>query len=223
MEDIIFQLILVALEKAAEEAIERGIELIIDKAVDEAGNTVTRILYEFDSDGDGINDSTETILTIDTIIPDLDDGYCLVNKDNQIGLGFPEYRILDGMDITAYIEDDSFTASDDGFLVDYDGDGEYDDVLVPLPYDVTGDGFNDYGWLVDIDDNGLPDAADNAPFYPVGSEEYTYLVEVVKGNSGIMDKPIDNYTVTEGLLLLITLMTSVYFLKSLFKRKDVYR
>ncbi len=41
--------------------------------------------------------------------------------------------------------------------------------------------------------------------------------------NGIMDKPIDYYSVTEGLLLLLLGVSVVFFIRSLFKRKDVYR
>lgn len=41
--------------------------------------------------------------------------------------------------------------------------------------------------------------------------------------NGIMDKSLDNYSVTEGLLLCVLLMGAFYFIKSLFRKKDVFR
>lgn len=41
--------------------------------------------------------------------------------------------------------------------------------------------------------------------------------------NGIMDKKLDNYSVTEGLLALVLLFTAVNFVRGLFRRKDIYR
>ncbi len=268
MEDIIITLIWTALEKAIEGAAEYAIKYIIRKVIDETGRAVTQILYEFDSDGDGVNDSEQVIYTLDTMIPDLSAGYCLCNDGDKIGIGLPQFTLIDGLDIINYIDTSNpdflptITGNGDGYLVDADGDGDVDDVLIPFDFDVTGDGSNDWGWLVDDDNNGVPDASPDAPFYPVGSPEYHDIVTTVEqgrgapsiiimsadgtmtvydmdGNitaencdtayslwvseNGIMDKPIDYYSVTEGLLLLLLGVSVVFFIRSLFKRKDVYR
>ncbi len=224
MEDIIIYIMLQMLQKAIDEAVDKAIDWVIKKVVDEAGKVVTQIVYEFDSDGDGINDSEEVLFTIDTLIPDINDGYCICNRDNEIGLGIPMFEVVDGTEIGGYIEDTTFSGNGGGVLVDYDYDGHWDDVLIPLPYDVTGDGVNDWGWLVDDDDNGLPDVSPSAPFYPVGSDGYNEIIKASgRGEQGILDKPLDDYTVTEGLLLCIFLISLIYFIKSLFRRKDIYR
>ena len=41
--------------------------------------------------------------------------------------------------------------------------------------------------------------------------------------NGIMNKEIDNYSVSEGLLLCLLFVSGVFFLRSLFKRKDVFK
>ena len=64
MEDIIVALVLQALEAALTKAIETGITYIIKKTIDAAGNMITEIVYEFDSDGDGKNDSEQVIYTL---------------------------------------------------------------------------------------------------------------------------------------------------------------
>lgn len=221
--EILIPIILQALEAAIYDAIKEGITYIIKKVVDAAGNVVTQIVYEFDSDGDGVNDSEQIIYTLDTIIPSLDNGYCLCNKGNEIGLGLPQYEIVDGTDIADLIDTKVITGNNNGFIIDLDNDGAKDDVLIPLP-DFTGDGLRDWGWLVDRDDNGLPDVSPFAPFYPIGSEEYHYIIEQSGlGDNGIMTKSVDDYTVTEGLLALILLFTAINFVRGLFRRKDIYR
>ncbi len=41
--------------------------------------------------------------------------------------------------------------------------------------------------------------------------------------NGIMEKKLDNYSVTEGLLALVLLFTVINFVRGLFRRKDIYR
>ena len=220
MEEIIITIILQALEAALKKAIQDGINYIIKKVVDSSGNVVTRIVYEYDSDGDGENDSEEIIYTLDTMIPSLDNGYCLCNKGNEIGMGLPQYKILDGFEISELIDTDIITGNDNGFIVDLDNDGENDDVLIPLP-DFTGDGYNDWGWLVDDDDNGLPDVSPFSPFYPVGSEGYTEIISrVSEEDYTIMNKPIAEYTVTEGILLIFFIAGAFTFFKRMFRRRN---
>lgn len=42
-------------------------------------------------------------------------------------------------------------------------------------------------------------------------------------DNGIMSKKMNNYSVTEGLLFLILLLTAFNFVRGLFRRKDVFR
>lgn len=186
MEEIILTLILKALEAALAEAAEYAIKYIIRKIVDETGRVITQIVYEYDSDGDGVNDSEEILYTLDMLIPDLDNGYCLVNNGDEIGLGLPQFQLLDGFEIGDYIGTDIITGNGDGFIADFDGDGENDDVLIPFGFDITGDGQDDWGWLIDDDDNGIPDASPEAPFYPVGSPEYHDIIEQSAGEASII-------------------------------------
>lgn len=186
MEEIILTLILQALEAALAEAAEKAIEYIIRKIIDETGRAVTQIIYEFDSDGDGVNDSEEILYTLDMIIPDLESGYCLVNNGDEIGLGFPQYKLLDGFEIVDYIDTDIITGNDDGFIIDFDGDGDIDDIIIPFGFDITADGQNDWGLIIDDDDNGIPDASPDAPFYPVGSPEYHDIIEKSEVQSSII-------------------------------------
>lgn len=219
--DILIALALQALENAIINAIEDGIEYIIKKVVDAAGNVITQIVYEFDSDGDGELDSEQVIYTLDTLVPSLDNGYCLCNKGKEIGLGLPQFKLVDGSEIANLIDTDIFTGNDNGFLVDLDNDGENDDVLIPLP-DFTGDGQGDWGWLVDDDDNGLPDVSPFSPFYPVGSEGYHEIVSrVTVEEYTIMNKPISEYTVTEGILLIFLIVGAFKLIGKAFRRKKV--
>lgn len=220
MSEIIITIIFTAIEAAITDAVKDGINYIIRKITDSSGNVSVKILYEYDTDGDGVNDAEETIYTLDTLIPSLDNGYTLCNKDNEVGLGLPQYKVVDCFDIVNYIDDDIITGNDNGFIVDFDGDGDRDDILVPLP-DFSGDGYSDWGWLVDDDDNGLPDVSPYSPFYPVGSEEYHEIVCEMSDDYTIMDKPISKYTVTEGLLLLFAIVGGFKLLGKAFRRKKV--
>lgn len=222
LEEILIPLILQALEAAIYDAVKEGITYIIKKVVDAAGNVVTQIVYEFDSDGDGVNDSEQVIYTLNTIIPSLDNGYCLCNKGNEIGLGLPQYEIVDGTEISDLIDTKVITGNNDGFIIDLDNDGAKDDVLIPLP-DFTGDGLRDWGWLVDRDDNGLPDVSPYSPFYPIGSDEYHYIIEQSGlGEDHFLDKDFDNYNVSEGFLFLIFFALAAITIKLYFGRRGLY-
>lgn len=223
MEEIIITIILQALEAALAKAIEEGINYIVRKVVDAAGNVITEIVYQYDSDGDGTIDGEQVVYTLDTLIPSLDNGYCLCNKGNTIGLGFPQYQLVDGSEIADLIDTDTITGNGNGFIVDLDNDGENDDILIPLP-DFTGDGQDDWGWLVDDDDNGLPDISPYSPFYPVGSEGYHDIVSrVTTEEYTIMNKPISEYTVTEGILLIFLIVGAFKLIGKAFRRKRVVK
>lgn len=221
--EIIIMIALQALEDIIINAIEDGIKYIIRKVVDAAGNVITEIVYQYDSDGDGTADSEQVIYTLDTLIPSLDNGYCLCNKGDTIGLGFPQYKLVDGLEIADLIDTDTITGNGNGFIVDLDNDSENDDILIPLP-DFTGDGLGDWGWLVDNDDNGLPDISPNSPFYPVGSEGYHDIVSrVTTEEYTIMNKPISEYTVTEGILLIFLIVGAFKLICKAFRRKRVVK
>ena len=261
MEQVVIQFILVTLQNALEKAIEDGIKYIIRKVVDETGKCITQIVYQYDSDGDGQNDAEEVLYSLDTMIPDLSDGYCLCNKEDEIGVGYPSIQLVPADEFENwYLEQPQHesllvTGNDDGYLIDYDGDGERDDVLVPLPFDYDGDGRNDWGWLLDKDNDNLPDVSPDSPFYPIGSPEYEQITksavtdiyvmtsdgcltaytesgqlktdvmdtayQIWVSEHGIMNKPLDMYTVTEGLLLIGGVVCAIGFVFKCFKRRKV--
>lgn len=262
MEEILLNAILTALYKALEKAIADGIDYAIRKAVDVFGNYVTQIVQQIDTDGDGIADSEVVLHTMDILIPDLDNGYCIVNKGDKIGIGYPEFEVINGMEIYPYAEmwdPDStprITGNGDGYLLDMDDDGDWDDVVIPLP-DFSGDGIPEWGWVTDDDDNGVPDASGDAPFYPVGSEEYSAVIQsdnnapsiivmspdgtmsvydtngqltaedcdtaysLWVSENGIMNKPLDNYSVTEGILFIGFWVGAFALIRKIFRRKRV--
>lgn len=249
---------------ALEEALENAAEYVIKKGIDETGKVITKFVQQTDTDGDGVYDNEIVLHTLEMTIPDLSNGYCLVSDGDTVGLGMPMFELIDGMDITLYADTldpsslPTVTANGNGYLLDADFDGDEDDVIVAMD-DLTGDGMQDFGLLVDADDNGIPDASRSAPYYPVGSPEYKQIIAQTSNipsivvmspdgtmsvydtsgqitaedcdtayslwvaENGIMDKQLDNYSVTEGLLLCMLLLGGFYFVKSLFKRKDVYR
>ena len=228
--------------------LEAGIKYTIKKKVDEVGNNITQLIQLFDDDSDGVIDREELIYTIESLIPDLSADYCIVNKDDEIGIGFPELRIVDNTDMADML-DEVIVGNNNGVIVD-------GDTYVPLPFDTTGDGVNDWGKIVDADDNGIPDASPEAPFYPVGSDGYNQIIQSgrtdeksfiivsaegtvsiydpngdlteedynqaytlwLKDNAAL-DKPFKNYSVTEALLLIVALFAGVSLIGKLFKRR----
>lgn len=225
--------------------IEQGIKYIIKKSVDELGNVVTQIVVPVDKDGDGVTDYEEVIYSFDCIIPDLSDGYCIVNKDDQIGIGLPQFELVDSVDMADRLVD-TVTGNENGYLIDRD-------VYCPLPFDFSGDGQLDWGRVIDDDDNGVPDASDDAPFFPIGSDGYkqflsgksnekSFIIVSADGSAsvydpngdlteqdynqayslwiqdnGALDKPFKYYSVTEALLLIVALFAGVSLVGKLFK------
>lgn len=258
---------LIAVLKAVKEAVDAVTEVVqsVDdlivtfrKTVDDFKNTVTEVVVIFDSDGDGENDTEEVVYRIYQTLPDYETGFCICNKDNEIGLGLPMFEIIDGRDfaellskapsvpladlpdtsdfpelpdiseivdidpIPEYREYPVITGNDKYFIADLYNDG-FNDIISPAG-DITGDGVNDWLVIVDNDDNGLPDASPNQPFYPVGSEAFEYLIESTgQADDGIMTKKVDNYSVSEALLSLILLFTFINFVRGLFRRSDYLR
>lgn len=226
-------------------------EYEIRRKFDAAGNAVSQIVAVFDDDGDGVTDREEVLCQFDVSIPNLSDDYCIVNKDNEIGLGLPLLEPVPSTEITSMLDGEmSFTGNSAGFYID-------DDVYVPVPLDFDGDGSTDWGRVVDSDHNGVPDASPDAPFFPVGSDEYNQIIsnssedksiiivspdgtmcvydengnitdqncdtayKIWVSDNNIMSKPFDNYTVTEGLLLLTFVVSLFGFFGNIFRRRRV--
>ncbi len=220
MSETIIAILLKALEAALTAAAEKGVEYIIRKIVDGTGKVVSEIFYRFDSDGDGELDSEQIIYTLDITLTDLGDGYCLCNRDNEIGIGYPKLKLVDASDVLPILRDDYYISDGNGFSIDYDNDGD-NDTLFPLPFDGTGDGLPDFQVICDDDDNGLPDVAPDSPFYPIGSEGYQEIVEAHSENVPALDKSFKNYTVTEALLFLIFIGSAVAMISKIFKRRKL--
>ena len=242
------------LSQLLEKLIVEYAKYYIRKQIDSIGNSFTQIVQYFDDDGDGETDREVVLAQFDVSVPDLSDDYCIVNKGDEIGLGLPKLEPFTADDIGSMIDDEVFTGNSKGVYIG-------DDVYVPIPVDFDNDGSTDWGRVVDSDDNGVPDASLDAPFFPVGSDGYNQIlsemgngdgVDIVlvspegeiavydrNGNikeedvdtayatwvsqNGIMVKKLDNYSVTEGLLLCVLLISVAFFIRSLFKRKDVFR
>lgn len=251
METYLLQLLL-------EWAVDATIKVKVRRIVDGFNNFCVQL--GIDENGNGVLDEDEVLTTVKSFIPDLSDGYTLCNKGSEVGIGVPVIRTVDSEDVIDWFAShDEFITSGDVVVIDKDRDGECDDVLIPLNFDVTGDRVNDWGWIVDDNDDGLPDASDNAPFYPVGSSEFQQIVKsdsddgsiIIMGadgsmsvydldgtlsvedcdtayslwvaDNGILNKPLDNYSVSEGLLFLLFLVSVGYFIRGLFRRKDYIR
>lgn len=200
--------------------VRHGVEFVAKKVVDAVNGVVTKIVATF-------NGKEYDVYTLNTLIPDIGDGYCLVDKDGEIGVGLPEFEFVSreidvtGDSETLYpsigIDDgDTFTGYPDGGIVAPDGK-----VYVPFN-DIDGDGLGDWALVVDDNDNGLPDASPDFPFYPIGSDEFQQVVEGYD-DATFLDKPISDYTVTEGILLIFLIVLVVRGFKNFFlKRRKVH-
>ena len=218
------------------------------KTVDDFKNTVTEVVVIYDSDGDGENDTEEVVYRIYQTLPDYETGFCICNKGSEIGLGMPMFEIIDGrvfpdllvdvptadtlsnpLDLSEPSDITSspavvvqnypvVTGNDKYLLVDFDDDG-YNDVISPAA-DITGDGINDWFKIVDDNDDGLPDASPNAPFYTVGSDAFNELVGYSKDELALT-KPFEYYSVPEALLFVIAACVLFFFFKNIFKRRKL--
>lgn len=219
IEEFIFKRVLMELAKKNFAAND----IIVKKVVGGAGGFIVKFFRKVDSDGDGVSDGEEEIYTLDTPSLVLDNGFALVNNDDdEIGIGYPSLKLVDSNDLLPFIQDSDFTGDGNSIFIDLDGDGA-NEVYKPAPYDGSGDGINDFTTVIDDDDNGLPDVSPHSPFYPVGSEEYETIVQKMSSDSHIMETPLDDYNVSEGLLLIIVILLGFNFVRGLFTRKDVYR
>lgn len=219
----------------------------IQRKIDSIGNSISQIVAVFDDDGDGVTDREEVVFEFDVSVPDLSDKFSIVNRDDEIGLGYPQLEIVSACDLPSFIDGSTITGNDNCLLID-------DDVYCPLPLDYDGDGLPDWGRVIDEDHNGVPDAAPDAPFYPVGSDGYNQIISEDSGKSLIivspdgniavydpsgelqyedyneayslwlqynsaLDKPFKYYSVTEALLLIVALFAGVSLAGKLFKRR----
>lgn len=246
------EIIAAALAKVFESLIVEGVKYTIKSYTDSIGNGYSQFVALFDDDEDGTADREETLYTFDVSIPDLSDGYCIVNKDDEIGLGLPELELVDSTELSDILGERA-TYSGTGFKAD-------GDVYIPLPLDYNSDGSTDFGRVIDSDNNGVPDASDDAPFYPVGSDEFNNILQyqqdggksfiicnsdgsmtvydengtITAGDcetaynywvaeNGIMNKPLDYYTVTEGLLFLTFVVSLFGFFGNIFRQRRVMR
>lgn len=186
MGEVVFVILLDMLTDALYDAAKDGIKYVIRKTFDGAGRAFTEFVHQIDIDGDGVFDEEIVLHSLDMLIPDLSGGHCIVSDGETIGLGMPVFDIIDSYTLSDYIDFSDTTyyptvsGNGGGYLLDMDYDGVNDEVLVSLP-DFTGDGLPDWGWVRDDDNNGVPDASSDSPYYPVGSEEY---MDIVGGLSG---------------------------------------
>lgn len=220
----------------------------IQRKIDNIGNSISQIVAVFDDDGDGVTDREEVVFEFDVSVPDLSDRFSIVNRDDEIGFGYPQFEIIPAVDFPAYI-DTIITGNENSIIVD-------DDVYCPLPLDYDGDGLPDWGKVIDDDHNGVPDASPDAPFYPVGSDGYNQILSSSDNGKSIiivspdgnlsvydpdgelqyedfneayslwlqdnaaLDKPFQHYSVTEALLLIVALFAGVSLVGKLFKRRN---
>ena len=215
---------IVAVINAVSETLDSVTNLVfsVRKFIDSFGNVTTQIVYQYDSDGDGELDSEEVIYNIDSYIPDLTEPYQLVDNNGTIGLGFPMLRTVDSVDVSSALSDcDYFSSTSGGYRIAIDGDGVFDDIVYPLPFDFSGDGINDFEIIVDDNNNGLPDCCPTSPFYPIGSDGYQEIVEAYSDNIPALEKSFKNYTVSEALLFVIACGSLVAIFSKIFKRRKI--
>ena len=244
------QFVLVILSQVIEGLVTQYVKYEIQRKFDMIGNSISQIVAVFDDDGDGVTDREEVMCTFDVSIPDLSNGYCIVNQDDEIGIGLPELELVDSFEVSEIL-DGSITGNGNGYYIG-------DDVYIPLDFDFNSDGLPDWGRVVDNDSNGVPDASSDSPFYPVGSDEYNQIVDSINSSgkslvvvspdgtvcvydengqitdedcelayniwvsdNNIMTKPLDYYTPTEGLLFLTFIVSLFGFFGSIFRRRKV--
>lgn len=221
--------------------------ITLRKTVDDFKNTVTEVVVSYDSDGDGVNDTSEVVYRIYQTLPDYETGFCICNKGNEVGLGMPMFEIIDGRDFPSLLAETPsanmlselplpetsdvvseplvvvqnypiITGNDKYILADIDNDG-YNDILSPAA-DITGDGINDWYKIVDADENGLPDASPNYTFYTVGSEAFNELVGYSEDDLALT-KPFSHYSVPEALLFIIAGCALFGLFCKIFKRRKI--
>lgn len=114
--------------------------------------------------------------------------------------------------------------------------GKAVDGIVHIFIDEDNDGNPDYPELPDFE---IPVESENDTSIIIVSPDGTMCIYDENGNikaencdlayslwiseNGVMEKKLDNYSVTEGLLALILLFTVINFIRGLFTRKDYLR
>lgn len=136
----------------------------------------------------------------------------------NLGLGCPCYFVIDGLETVEMLHGlFAFSGSPNSLYADFNGDGVFE-MVVPLNFDVNADGINDFAWIVDMNNNGIPDASPYLPFYAEDTPEYKVLVS----DNTFLDKSFDNYSVSEGFLFLIFFAVSAAVIKILFGNRRKY-
>lgn len=240
-----------------------GIDLAIENTkyyVKKNIDGIVQLVRSLDTDNDGAYEDV-VIAELGTITYDYQADYNIVSDGDTIGIGTAAVQVIDGMEISEFVDtyaldDTSIISVNNGsYIYDVDHDGD-NDIIIPLA-DLTGDGFGDFGLVLDEDDNGVPDVADDTPYYPIGTDEYNTIVRRMSNEpsmiivssdgtmtvydtsgqitaedcdtayslwvseNGIMTKPLDNYTVTEGILFISFLVGCFGFIGMLCRRKRV--
>lgn len=101
---------------------------------------------------------------------------------------------------------------------DDDGDGDFDEpfeIFVPNAEATVEKSIiimSQDGTMTVYDENGN-----------ITSEDCDTAYSLWVSENGVMDKDINNYSVSEGMLLLLVLLGLAWFVRSLFKGKDVFR
>ena len=128
------------------------------------------------------------------------------------------------------VDFDNDGSTDWGRVVDSDGNGVPDASPDAPFFPVGSDGYNQI-----LSEMGNGDGVDIVLVSPEGEiavydrngnikeEDVDTAYATWVSQNGIMVKKLDNYSVTEGLLLCVLLISVAFFIRSLFKRKDVFR
>lgn len=137
----------------------------------------------------GLGDIYNDLDTKLPLLPTFDSLQFVENEDGELGLGFAQYVVLDGYELSDLIRVlPCFSGSPGCFYTDFDGDGTKDMVL-SLGGDLTGDGINDFANIVDLNGNGIPDADPDSVFYPIDSPDYKRIVDSQFGRAIIIMSP----------------------------------
>ena len=145
------------------------------------------------------------------------DDYYIV--DNDVYLPIPIDYDIDGHTDWGMVIDENHDgipdASPDGPFYPV-GSDEYNKIIGTIPKDSEGGVdlvvVSPEGEIAVYDRNGN-----------VKSEDVDTAYATWVNKNGIMNKKLDDYSVSEGLLLLLLLISGCFFIRGLFRRKDVFR
>ena len=115
--------ILALLSELLTQAITQYAKWEIKRKLNNAGKFVSEFYALIDNDGDGVAEHEELVFSFDASVPQSYNGYSLVNNGDEIGLGYPEYEIIDAAEFASRISnhnDGTITATDDYYIVDDD-------------------------------------------------------------------------------------------------------